>query len=71
MIEIQVTYFSETRKPLSCVIKCESVEVFQKNQREYLAKAQVKIAQQKRWDNTNVLKTYGYGKPKARVVKER
>ena len=70
MIKVQVTYFSKERKPLACIIKCESVEDFQKKQREYLREAIIKICNQKRWDNTSVLASYGYGNPKARVVKE-
>lgn len=73
MIELQVTLFDTQNryKPVSTIVKVESIAYFNEHQREVKLEAMKKICLQRYWTGKD-LKKYGYTTCKIRVYdKER
>lgn len=67
-MKLQFTLFTTTGhyKPVSTVLEVSSLEEYRANARQYKDKAIKKIAQQRLWDNKDLIR-YGYTTMKVRV----
>lgn len=67
-MKLQFTLFSTTGqyKPVSTILEVSSLEEYKANARQYKDKAIKKIAQQRLWDNKDLIR-YGYTTMKVRV----
>lgn len=66
MVQVQITLTSTMGyKPISTIIDCESITDFNKNQKEYIKKAKIRMCIQRHWDGEN-LRKWGYTELKAR-----
>lgn len=68
--KFQVTFFSETYRPVACIIETDKnfVEIV-KNEKQFRKMAIVKICQKRGWTMKDFT-DYGYGKYKYRRIKE-
>lgn len=71
MLSIQVTLFDKTGKykPVSTLVKCESIDYFHSHKAEIRTQGIVKICQKRYWTNKD-LKRYGYTTCKMRVYEK-
>lgn len=67
-MKLQFTLFTTTGqyKPVSTILEVSSLEEYKANARQYKDKAIKKIAQQRLWDNKDLIR-YGYTTMKVRV----
>ena len=67
-MKLQFTLFSTTGqyKPVSTILEVSSLEEYKANARQYKDKAIKKIAQQRLWDNKDLIR-YSYTTMKVRV----